>query len=146
MKKILIIIVFAGFVITSAFANEPTRTTPSSTFPNDEVYNTCASNSTVELLVEANNIVYEICDYFNNSWADVAISVYCSFGGDVYTCTAYKITKIACGISGAVKLYIEGDINNSMKKVLKTGADIWKMTKTGDKKVTLTPSNMCPVN
>lgn len=104
-----------------------------------------ASNSVVEFLVEANEVVNEVCNYFDNSWVDVGLSIYCTLGGDIYTCTAYKITKMACSLSGAVKLYMEGDINNATKKILKTGAQVWVMSKAGSQ-VKLSPSNMCPAN
>lgn len=102
-----------------------------------------ASNSVVDILVEANRVVDDVCNYFDGSWADVALTLYCSFGGDVYTCTAYKIVQAACAITGAVRLYIEGDFNNATKKVLTTGAKIWVMSKAGSK-FKLSPSNMCP--
>lgn len=146
MKKILITLAFIGILAFSAFAEEPER--PIVPADNQPVTVTVlsVSNSAVEFLVEANKVVYEVCDYFNGSWLDTGLKIYCTFGGDVYTCTTYKITKMACSISGAIKLYMEGDINNSLKKILTTGAEIWVMSKAGSK-INLAPSsNMCPAN
>lgn len=152
MKKIIITFAFIGCFIFSAFANEPEKSAVASNTPNEEscemtvkVTVLSVSNSVVEFLVEANEVVNEVCNYFDNSWVDVGLSIYCTLGGDIYTCTAYKITKMACSLSGAVKLYMEGDINNATKKILKTGAQVWVMSKAGSQ-VKLSPSNMCPAN
>ena len=100
-----------------------------------------ASNNFVEILVEKNNAVYEACNYFNGSWMNKGLSLYCKFGGDVYTCTAYKIVSAACHLSGAIKLAIEGDMNGSMKNILSTAVDIWSMSKVDDMAFMLTPLN-----
>lgn len=146
MKKFFLFFALIGSFTATAFADEPDRSVVPSDNQPVEVTVLSVSNSAVEFLVEANNVVYEVCDYFNGSWLDTGLKIYCTFGGDVYTCTTYKITKMACSISGAVKLYMEGDFNNSLKKILTTGAEIWVMSKAGSK-INLAPSsNMCPAN
>ena len=152
MKKAFLTIVFIGCYIASTFASQPDNPPFPPANPNEKcneqpfnVTILSISNSTVELLVEANEVVNEVCEYFNGSWLDTGLKIYCTLGGDVYTCTTYKITKLACSISGAIKLYMEGDINNATKKVLTTGAEIWVMSKVGNK-INLSPSNMCPAN
>ncbi|MBP5541597.1 MAG: hypothetical protein J6X88_08130 [Bacteroidales bacterium] len=148
MKKILLTISLVGGIMASAFANGPEQPPMASDNPTDETITVTVisvSNTAVELLVEANNVVNDVCNYFNGSWVDYGLKIYCSLGGDVYTCTAYKITKMACSISGAIKLYMEGDINNATKRILATGAEVWAMTKMGDK-IKLSPSNMCVGN
>ena len=152
MKKILLILSFVGCLFASAFANQLEQPIVQPTNTNDGIYEQTftvtvisVSSSAVELLVEANNVVNEVCEYFNGSWVDYGLKIYCTLGGDVYTCTAYKITKMACSISGAIKLYLEGDINNATKRILATGAEVWAMSKVGEN-IKLSPSNMCVSN
>lgn len=93
----------------------------------------CNSNSIVEVLVEANSVVDEFCNAFGGSWLSTGLDLYCTLGGDVYTCSVYKGVMMACSINGAVKLALEGDINNSLKSLLKTSAKLYVMSKVGGK-------------
>lgn len=88
-----------------------------------------ASSTAIELLVKASDAVDELCNYFNGSWADVGLTLYCSFGGDVYTCTAYKVVKAACGINGAIRLTIEGDYEAALKKLLTSSTTVYTVVK-----------------
>ncbi len=104
--------------------------------------------SVMEVLVYANNAVDDFCDYFSGSWADVGISVYCKFlGGDVFTCTAYRVVKAACGINGAIKLYIEGDISGALRKTISAADAIYNLSKISSKEYQLSEvkaANMTP--
>lgn len=85
------------------------------------------SSTLYEVLVYASNTVDNLCNYFNDSWADVALTWYCKLGGDVYTCTAYKLVTAACGMNGVVRLMIEGDYNAALKRALKTSAKVFNV-------------------
>ena len=89
--------------------------------------------SVIDILVYANSAVDDLCNRFNGSWADTALTVYCSFGGDIYTCTAYKIVQAACSVNGAVRLMIEGDASAALKKMLSGATKIYSVSKISDK-------------
>ncbi|MCH5318553.1 MAG: hypothetical protein J1E38_02450 [Paramuribaculum sp.] len=92
-------------------------------------------NSALEVLVWANNAVDDLCGYFNGSWADVGITLYCTFGGDPYTCTTHKVIKAMCAVNGAVKLYIEGtNIPEAIKQTLLATSTIYNLTKIDNRK------------
>lgn len=156
MKKILFLVAFISGVFASTFASTPDNQINNKTNVielSDDMPVTVTvlsvSSTAVELLVKANDAVYEACEYFNGSWADVGLTLYCKFNpGSVYVCTAYKITKLACGISGAVKLSLEGDFNNAAKKALLAAGSIWVMSKKGNLSYDLvrTVRNMCPAD
>lgn len=136
MKKLLISlsVIFASL---GAFGN------------NNETEPICievqSSASMMEVLVYANNAVDDLCNYFNGSWVDTGLSIYCSFGGDVYTCTAYRVAKAACSINGAVKLYIEGDISGALRKTISAADAVFKLFKHSSTEYELrAAANMTP--
>ena len=88
-----------------------------------------SSASAIEILVKASDAVDELCNYFNGSWLDTGLTLYCNFGGDVYTCTAYKVVRAACGINGAVRLAIEGDYETALKKLLTSSTTVYSIVK-----------------
>lgn len=88
-----------------------------------------SSASAIEILVKASDAVDEFCNYFNGSWIDTGLTLYCAFGGDVYTCTAYKVVRAACGINGAVRLAIEGDYETALKKLLTSSTTVYSIVK-----------------
>ncbi len=92
-----------------------------------------SSSTAIEILVKASETVEELCDYFNGSWADVGLTLYCSFGGDVYTCTAHKVVKAVCGINGAIRLTIEGDYEAALKKLLTSSTTVYTVVKIAGK-------------
>ena len=100
------------------------------------------STSVVDILIEANDVAYELCNYFNGSWVDVGLKIYCSFGGDVYTCTAYKITKGLCAINGAIKLSIEGNYDAGLRSLLSGATDIFVASRAGSNAYRLAKSGM----
>ncbi len=89
--------------------------------------------SVIDILVYANSAVDDLCNYFNDSWANTALTIYCSFGGDMYTCTAYKVVQAACTVNGAVKLMIEGDASAALKKMISGATKIYSVSKVSDK-------------
>lgn len=89
--------------------------------------------SVIDILVYANSAVDDLCNQFNGSWVDTALTVYCSFGGDIYTCTAYKIVQAACTVNGAVRLVIEGDTSAALKKILVGSTKVYSVSKIADK-------------
>ena len=136
MKKITMLFLLFAFSLQT-FANTNDN--------NSNKEQQVSSNASfVEILVEANRAVDDLCNYFEGSWADKGLSLYCSFGGDAYTCTIYKVAKATCSLNGAVRLYLEGDINGSLKKALSGASDIYKISKIGRSEFKLTKSNMTP--
>ena len=126
--------------VVNVFAtNEESRELPVTVIAYSE------ASGVIEILVEANQVVDDVCNYFNGSWVDTGLKIYCTFNGASTVCIAHKIVKAVCGINGAIKLYIEGDINNATKKLLTTGADIWKMVRRRDGGVELVKSGMCSI-
>lgn len=137
MKKLLVILVAAIGLSTSLMAQNEEQLL---------AYAASDGSSTIEFLVEANRAVDELCNYFDGSWADVGLNLYCKFGGDVYTCTIYRAVKGACTINGAIRLYLEGDINSSVKKLIRGSADMYSLSGSG-KNFTLKPIvNYTPVD
>lgn len=156
MKKIMMFIASIGFSMMPTFAHQSQYKENPPTFVDEKVIELpvivtviSETNGTLELLVEANRVVDEVCDYFNGSWLDTGLKIYCTFNGASAECLVYRIVKATCGINGAVRLYIEGNYNDATKKLLTTGADIWKMVMVGntvDKGVKLIKSGMCAAN
>ena len=89
------------------------------------------SSTSMELLVEASDALDEFCNYFEGSWADVGLTLYCAFAGTgVYgECIIYKAVKAMCGINGVVRLTMQGDISSAIKKGIKTGTQIYSIVK-----------------
>ena len=109
MKKIiLVLVVMIGF---GFIANAQERYAENN---NLLAYVESTSSTTIDILVSANQYVDDLCNYFDGSLADYGLKIYCKFGGDVYTCTAYKVVKYACAVNGAVRLYIEGDTDAAL--------------------------------
>lgn len=144
MKRLFLISVIICFTFT-AKAIENKNVTGND---NSALTETSSSASVAEVLVYANNAVDDFCNYFNGSWVDIGLTVYCSFGGDVYTCTAYKVLQVACTVNGAVKLYIEGDIESAIKKALQGTSKIYTMSKLSrtEFQISDTRANMTPRN
>lgn len=88
---------------------------------------TAEASGKFEIFVKANAAVDDLCNYFNGSWLNTGLKVYCSFGGDVYTCTTYKVVQAACTVNGAVRLIIEGDYNNALKRIIDGGVQLAKI-------------------
>ena len=124
MKKLLMTLTILAMSVV-AFANETESVSASSLMASN------SSNSTTvyEMLVYTTDVVDDLCNYFNGSWLDTGLNVYCKFGGDVYTCTAYKVVSVACGINGVVKLSLQGDYNEALKKALNTSTKIFNVKK-----------------
>ena len=78
------------------------------------VVESSSGSSMMEIIVKANKAVDDMCNYFDNSWVDKGLSVYCKFNKTSAACVAYNVTKAVCAINGAVKLYIEGDISSAI--------------------------------
>lgn len=87
----------------------------------------------IELFVKANEAVDEACSWFNGSWADVGLTVYCNINRVSAVCTAYKITKAACSLNNAVKLMIEGDWNTAIKNLIIQASKTYNFTRIGSK-------------
>ena len=113
MKKFIVILVaLIGFGIS---ANAQERYAEN----NDLLaYTASTSSTTIEILVKANRYVDDLCNYFGGSLLDSGLKIYCKFGGDVYTCTAYRVVQASCTINGAVKLVIEGDMTGALIRLL----------------------------
>lgn len=92
------------------------------------VENTSGS-SMMEIIVKANKAVDDMCNYFDNSWVDKGLSVYCKFNKTSAVCVAHSVTKAVCAINGAVKLYIEGDISSSIIKAIDGVSKIYSVSK-----------------
>lgn len=140
MKRIGIIII--GLLVSLNAFSTPTETQIEKQNQSSEY----SGASMMEMLVYANSAVDDMCNYFNGSWVDVGLTVYCSLGGDIYTCTAYKIIQAACTVNGAVKLYIEGDIEGALKRAIQGTTKIYTISKISrtEFKITDTRSNMTP--
>lgn len=158
MKKIILLFLLAGclasssFGVTSTIQNQPyypiltNQTIDEGDVVTFKVTVLSVTSTSMELLVEANNAVYEFCEYFNNSWVDIGLSLYCTFGGSPYgECVIYKAMKAACGISGAIKLYLEGDISGAIKAGIKTGQTLYSISKMSERSYKLTEA-LCRSN
>lgn len=141
MKKIILFVLILGsFTIVNANSNlciVNSNTTQNivgiddSTMVSIEVLS--VSTDLVEILVKASDAAYDLCDYFSGSWLDAGLTVYCAFGGDVYTCTAYKIVQAACAVNGAIRLSLQGDISGTLKQLLYTSAKLYAVSKMSGK-------------
>lgn len=142
MKKLFLLFALIGCISLSCRANqtnnstindneEPIEIEASSNEATMKITVLSTSSTAMELLVEASDALDEFCNYFDNSWADVGLTVYCAFAGTgVYgECVIYRAVKAMCGLNGVVRLSMEGDISNAIKKGLKTGTQIYSIVK-----------------
>ena len=140
MKKVLLFLVILGCISSPVFANQHNNH-PIDVNEEPECVGTLkvtvlsATSSSMELLVEASDALNDFCNYFDNSWADVGLTLYCAFAGTgVYgECIIYKAVKAMCGINGVVRLSMEGDISGAIKKGIRTGVQIYSIVKQADK-------------
>ena len=137
-KKIFLVVLFCCTAF-SLFAKQPENPPYDETKETSEIIGTVTvlsvSSTSIELLIEASDALNDFCNYFENSWADVGISLYCTFAGTgVYgECIIYKAFKAMCGINGVVRLTMEGDISNAIKRGIKTGTQIYSIVKQSQK-------------
>lgn len=131
MKKGLLLTMGLLFLFTSVMFAENEKANEVHSLEIVAIYpaNLESSASTIEILVKASDAVDDFCNYFNGSWVDTGLTLYCAFGGDVYTCTAYKVVRAACGINGAVRLAIEGDYEAALKKLLTSSTTVYSIVK-----------------
>lgn len=140
MKKLCLLLALIGCISFSGVANQANHylinenAEPTEVFSNEatiKVTILSTSSTAMELLVEASDALNDFCNYFDNSWADVGLTVYCAFAGTgVYgECVVYRAVKAMCGLNGVVRLTMEGDISNAIKKGLKTGTQIYSIVK-----------------
>lgn len=138
MKKIVLVFALVGCFLSSLLANQPYNPNQLTVGTGDEYCETTitvtvlsVTSTSMELLVEASDALDEFCNYFDNSWVDVGLSVYCSFAktGVYGECIIYKAVKALCGINGVVRLSMEGDISNAIKLGLKTGTQVYSIVK-----------------
>ena len=155
MKKFFLFFALLGGLSFSVLANNPYNTPISG---NDEptavssegtmkVTVVSVSSTSMELLVEASNALDEFCNYFEGSWDDVGLTVYCTFAGTgVYgECIIYKAVKAMCGINGVVRLTMQGDISGAIKKGIKTGTQIYSIVKQSKMAFAITEA-MCTID
>lgn len=140
MKKVCLLFALIGCISFSGVANQ-TNNCPiienekpiviSSNESTIKVTVLSVSSTTMELLVEASDALNDFCNYFDNSWVDVGLTVYCTFAktGVYGECIIYKAVKAMCGLKGVVRLSMEGDISNAIKMGLKTGTQIYSIAK-----------------
>lgn len=138
MKKLVLMLAFVFASSIFLLANQPYNPNQLTVGTDDEYCETTitvtvlsVTSTSMELLVEASDALDEFCNYFDNSWADVGLSVYCSFAktGVYGECIIYKAVKALCGINGVVRLSMEGDISNAIKLGLKTGTQVYSIVK-----------------
>lgn len=154
MKKILLLFAFLGCIAFTVSANHPDN--PPIDDNEGVLSDNCegsikvtflsATSTTMELLVEASDALNDFCNYFDNSWADIGLSVYCTFAktGVYGECIIYKAFKAMCGINGVVRLTMEGDISGAIKKGIKTGTQIYSIVKQSRTAFAITEA-MCTV-
>ncbi len=136
MKKILLMLSLALFSINAFAGNSETSV---------EIENLAEDSRVIEVLVEANAALDDLCDYFSGSWADTGLKIYCTFNKASAVCLAYKIVKVTCTINGAVRLSIEGDWNGAIKQSLIGATEVYVLSKTSSRSFELKPSrSYCP--
>lgn len=136
MKKILVFFALLSCITSPILANQSINPSISD---NEEPINTgtlkvtvlSVSSTSMELLIEASDALDDFCNYFDNSWVDVGLTVYCTFAktGVYGECIIYKAVKAMCGLNGVVRLTLEGDISGAIKKGIKTGTQIYSIAK-----------------
>jgi len=119
MKKIFVILV--ALIGLGFSANSQEKKAENSSLLE---YSNSTSSKTVSILVKANKAVDDLCNYFDGSIVDYGLKIYCKFGGDIYTCTSYKVVSAACAINGAVRLYIEGDMDSALIRFFNGFSDV----------------------
>lgn len=136
MKKIILILALIGCFTSPIFANQPANPPTNEgeepvTVGTLKVTVLSVSSTSMELLMEASDALNDFCNYFDNSWVDVGLTVYCTFAktGVYGECIIYKAVKAMCGINGVVRLTMQGDISGAIKKGIKTGTQIYSIVK-----------------
>lgn len=142
MKKLFLLFALIGCISFSCRANqtenspindneEPIEIEASSNESTMNVTVLSASSTAMELLIEGSRDLEEFCNYFDNSWMDVGLTVYCAFSqtGVYGECIVYRAFKAMCGLNDVFILTLEGDISNAIKKGLKTGTQIYSIVK-----------------
>ena len=154
MKKIVSLLVLLGCMCVTLLANHPYN--PPIIATEDSCDVTCegticvtvlsVSSTTMEVLVDWSNDLDAFCDYFNDSWLDAGLTLYCAFAGTgVYgECIIHRVIKATCGLNKVFLLTMQGDISSAIKQGLKTGAQIYSIAKQSDKVFTLTEA-MCKI-
>lgn len=153
MKKIVFVV--SMLFCTMAFANQPVNSINKDDIENNDIEEVIGtvkilsvSSTRMEMLVEFSDALNDFCNYFDDSWMDVGLSVYCAFTktGVYGECIVYRAWKAMCAVNGAVRLYMEGDISMAIRKGLKAGAQIYSLTKTASTTFKLTESAMCEID
>lgn len=125
LKKILFLAI-AIFSFSSLYAAETGTQISKKTISQTEMI--CADNDTLTVFVQASNTVDELCSYFEDSWVDIGLSIYCNTPAGAATpttCTVFKVVKYICVSNDIIQLTIEGDFNGAAKQVVKqTGEEI----------------------
>lgn len=131
MKKLILICLSMFFVAVVNANNITTEIVLQEDAEMQELLD--AEASAFDIVVWATDAVDELCNAFNGTWADTILTVYCSFGGDPYVCTAYAVYRAACGINGAVRLTIKGDYNAALKSALTSSTKVYSVYKVSEK-------------
>lgn len=93
-----------------------------------------ANSNYIDILVYANSVVDEFCDFLSRKDISVSVGLYCAFMPENPMCWAYGVAMAACSVKGAVELYIEGDFNNAILETLSASTKVYKMSKVDSKK------------
>lgn len=139
MRKLIVFIVFSMLGSINVFAGN--------NIVSSELSHETQDNKIIEVLVEANAALDDVCDYFNGSWVDTGLKIYCTFNKTSAVCVVYKVVKVTCHINGAVRLLIEGDWSNGIRQSLIGATEVYQLTKVGRDEYELSPSrNYTPVD
>ena len=139
MKKFYTLLTLLMLLPVALYANDNTSVI--------QAENSASGNVIIEVLVEANAAVDDLCNYFNGSMVDQALKIYCLFNKASVVCAAYKVVKLSCSINGAVKLAIEGDWNHGVRQAIVGAAEVYVLSKVGRDSFQLKPSprNYTPI-
>ncbi len=125
MKKLFLLAVTIFSFSSIYAANNEQQTFNEAVSPKTMYY---ADSDTIKVLVEISDTVDELCSYFDNSWADIGLSIYCKTPGAAatpITCTTFMVVDAICVANGIIQLSIEGDWEGVAKEVVKEmGAEI----------------------
>ena len=127
MKKLFLVLV-AICLSTFSYANNANDESESF-MVEISITEVSSGSSMMEIIVKANSVVDEMCNYFDDSYVDKALSLYCKFNKTSAVCTAYNITKGVCAINGAIKLYIEGDISSAILRAVDGASKLYSVSK-----------------